>query len=189
MKVKQTIPLKFLINLLCCFSITVSCQTKKDISQNNIDSLPTWLDMNEDENYTARHECSFVQAGDKFIMFGGRESAQKLDLYDFKSNSWNTAKSRAPKEFNHFQATFHKGFVWVIGSFKTNKFPREIPEDNIWLYHPPTDTWIQGPEIPEDRRRGGAGLVVYNNKFYLIGGNTIGHDGGFVNWFDEYDPK
>lgn len=31
--------------------------------------------------------------------------------------------------------------------------------------------------------------MVYQDKFYLVGGNTIGHDGGFVNWFDEYDPK
>jgi N-acetylneuraminic acid mutarotase len=181
--------LKLFFAFIFCISMTVSCQNKKDNSKKASSTLPVWIDMNEDENYTARHECSFVQAGDKFIMFGGRESAQKLDQYDFKSNSWSVAKSSAPKQFNHFQATFHKGFVWVIGSFKTNKFPREIPEDNIWLYHPPTDTWIQGPEIPEGRRRGGAGLVVYKDKFYLIGGNTIGHDGGFVNWFDEYDPE
>ncbi|MFY0712514.1 galactose oxidase [Seonamhaeicola sp. NFXS20] len=148
-----------------------------------------WIDKNEDENYTARHECSFVQAGDKFIMFGGRESAQKLDIYDFKTNTWTQAKNLAPKEFNHFQATFYKGFVWIIGAFKTNTFPREIPEENIWLYFPPTDTWIKGPEIPKNRRRGGAGLVVYNDTFYLIGGNTMGHNGGYVNWFDEYNPK
>ena len=148
-----------------------------------------WIDKNENENYTARHECSFVQAGDAFILFGGRESAQTLELYDFKNNSWKKATNKAPKEFNHFQATFYKGFVWVIGAFKTNNFPKEIPEEAIWLYHPATDQWIEGPEIPEDRRRGGAGLVVYNDVFYLIGGNTIGHDGGYVNWFDSYDPK
>ncbi len=159
-----------------------SCQSNSQIKDQ-------WIDKDEDENYTARHECSFVQAGDKFYMFGGRESAQKLDIYDFKTNSWTSAKNKAPKEFNHFQATFHKGFIWVIGAFKTNQFPREIPADNIWLYHPSTDTWIKGPEIPENRRRGGAGLVVYKDKFYLVGGNTIGHDGGYVNWFDEYDPK
>ncbi|TWO32085.1 galactose oxidase [Seonamhaeicola sediminis] len=161
--------------------ILVSCKSSSQVKDQ-------WIDKNEDENYTARHECSFVQAGDKFIMFGGRESAHKLDLYDFKSNTWTTAKSRAPKEFNHFQATFFKGFIWVIGSFKTNNFPKELPEENVWLYHPANDVWIKGPEIPEDRRRGGAGLVVYNDKFYLVGGNTIGHDGGYVNWFDEYDP-
>ncbi len=147
-----------------------------------------WIDKNENENYVARHECSFVQAGDKFIMFGGRESAQQLDIYDFKSDTWSIGGS-APKEFNHFQATFYEGFVWVIGSFKTNNFPKEIPADNIWLYFPPTKTWIKGPEIPKNRRRGGAGLAIYNDKFYLIGGNTIGHNGGFVNWFDVYDPK
>ncbi len=147
-----------------------------------------WIDKAESENYVARHECSFFQAGDKFIMFGGRESAKQLDIYDYKSNTWSTG-GEAPKEFNHFQATFYKGFIWVIGSFKTNNFPREIPEENIWLYHPPTKKWIMGPSIPEDRRRGGAGLVVYEDKFYLIGGNTIGHDGGYVDWFDSYDPK
>lgn len=147
-----------------------------------------WTDLEEDENYTARHECSFVHAGDRFIMFGGRENAQTLDTYDFSNNSWSRAAS-APKEFNHFQATFHKGIIWVIGSFKTNSFPREIPEENIWLYHISTNQWIKGPSIPEHRRRGGAGLVVYQDKFYLVGGNTIGHDGGYVNWFDEYDPK
>lgn len=147
-----------------------------------------WIDKGESENYVARHECSFVQAGDKFIMFGGRESARQLDIYDYKSNTWSTG-GEAPKEFNHFQAIFYKGFIWVIGSFKTNNFPKEIPEENIWLYHPPTKKWIMGPTIPEDRRRGGAGLVVYNDKFYLVGGNTIGHDGGFVDWLDSYDPK
>lgn len=162
-------------------STLFSCKTQSLIKD-------VWIDKNEDENYTARHECSFVQAGNRFYMFGGRESAQKLDVYNFENNTWAAAKNRAPKQFNHFQATFHKGFIWIIGAFKTNMFPREIPADNIWLYHPPTDTWIKGPKIPENRRRGGAGLVVYNNKFYLVGGNTIGHDGGYVNWFDEYDP-
>ncbi|MFY0654795.1 MAG: hypothetical protein JXQ96_22375 [Cyclobacteriaceae bacterium] len=148
----------------------------------------SWIDKDESEDYVARHECSFVQAGDKFIMFGGREQAKRLDIYDYKTNTWSTG-AEAPKEFNHFQATAYKGFVWIIGSFKTNDFPREQPEDNIWLYHPPTNSWIEGPEIPEGRRRGGAGLVVYDDKFYVVGGNTIGHDGGFVNWFDEYDPR
>lgn len=160
--------------------LVLAVQTIK--AQNDI-----WIDKKENENYTARHECSFVQAGDTFIMFGGRENAQQLDIYNFKTDTWRIG-TNAPKEFNHFQALFFKGFVWVIGSFKTNTFPKEIPADHIWLYNPVTQTWIKGPEIPKNRKRGGAGLVVYNNKFYLIGGNTIGHDGGYVNWFDSYDP-
>lgn len=147
-----------------------------------------WIDLDENESYTPRHECSFVQAGNKFILFGGRESAQTLEMYDFATDTW-TIGGQAPKEFNHFQATTFEGFVWICGAFKTNSFPRELAEENIWLYHPPTQKWIRGPEIPEDRRRGGAGLAIHDEKFYLIAGNTIGHDGGYVSWFDVYDPK
>ena len=44
-------------------------------------SPASWLDLGEDQDYVARHECSFVQAGDRFFMFGGREQAQ-IDLGD-----------------------------------------------------------------------------------------------------------
>lgn len=158
---------------------------QKQTKEPNI--LDQWIDLDESEVYTARHECSFVQAGDHFLMFGGRESAKKLDLYSFRDNKWSTGH-QAPKEFNHFQATYYQGYVWVIGCFQTNNFPKEKPEDHIWIYDPSADIWIEGPEIPAHRRRGGAGLVVYQDKFYLVGGNTIGHDGGYVAWFDEYDP-
>ena len=147
-----------------------------------------WIDKDENEDYVARHECSFVQAGDTFIMFGGRESANELDVYDFTNDSWSKG-GEAPLEFNHFQAVTYKGLVWVIGAFQTNSFPNETPVDYIYMYNPATEQWIQGPEIPENRRRGGAGLVVYNDKFYIVGGNTDGHNGGYVAWFDEYDPN
>lgn len=187
---KNSKPINTVLITFLCMAATMAAfqQANGQPGKSQYASGDSWIDKNENENYTARHECSFVQAGDKFIMFGGRESAQRLDIYDYKTDTWSTG-SMAPKEFNHFQATTHQGFVWVIGAFKTNNFPREIPEENIWLYHPPSDKWIKGPEIPEDRRRGGAGLVVYEDKFYVVGGNTIGHDGGYVDWFDEYDPQ
>jgi hypothetical protein len=30
---------------------------------------------------------------------------------------------------------------------------------------------------------------MYKDKFYVIGGNTLGHSGGFVPWFDVYNPQ
>jgi len=56
------------------------------------------------------------------------------------------------------------------------------------MFDPANEEWIEGPEIPVDRRRGSSGLVIFNDKFYVIAGNTDGHDGGFIPWFDEYDP-
>ncbi len=148
----------------------------------------SWVDKNEDETYTARHECSFVQAGDKFYLFGGRESPSTLNIYDYTTDTWNTLVNSAPVAFNHFQALEFQGLIWVIGAFKDNNFPTETPEDFIWSYNPATDEWVQGPEIPAGRKRGSTGLVAYNDKFYILGGNTIGHSGGYVSWFDEYDP-
>jgi hypothetical protein len=147
-----------------------------------------WFAKNENETYTARHECSFVQAGDKFYLLGGRENAQTIDIYDYSTDTWNSLVNSAPVEFNHFQAIEYQGLIWIIGAFKTNNFPYETPADYIWAFNPSTQEWIQGPEIPPSRKRGSAGLVTYNNKFYILAGNTIGHSGGYVNWFDEYDP-
>ncbi|MDF0717410.1 PKD domain-containing protein [Muricauda sp. 334s03] len=153
-----------------------------------IDSQYLWNDKNENENYTARHENSLVQAGDKFYLMGGRENAKTIDIYDYTSDTWTSLVDSAPFEFNHFQATEYNGLIWIIGAFNTNNFPNEVPADYIWMFDPESQEWIQGPEIPESRRRGSTGLVVYNDKFYIVGGNTIGHNGGYVQWFDEYDP-
>lgn len=147
-----------------------------------------WTDKNENENYTARHECSLVQAGDKFYLMGGRENATTIDVYDYARDTWSQLVDSPPVSFNHFQATEYQGLIWVIGAFTDNGFPNEQPAEYVWAFDPANEEWIQGPEIPENRRRGSAGLVVYNNKFYISGGNTVGHNGGYVNWFDEYDP-
>lgn len=147
-----------------------------------------WNNKDESENYTARHECSFVQAGDKFYLMGGRENAKTIDVYDYTTNTWTQIPDSPPVEFNHFQATEYKGLIWVIGGFKTNAYPNEEPTDYIWAFDPVSEEWIQGPEIPENRRRGSAGLVIHDDKFYISGGNTMGHSGGYVPYLDEYDP-
>ncbi|MFK7925209.1 MAG: malectin domain-containing carbohydrate-binding protein [Bacteroidia bacterium] len=155
---------------------------------NNASVPDLWTDQTDIETYTARHECTFVQAGDKFYLFGGRESPADLDVYDYQAKTWTTIASSAPQDFNHFQALEYQGLIWVIGAFKTNAFPNEVPADFIWAYDPANDVWIQGPAIPTSRKRGSAGLVMYNDKFYVVAGNTDGHDGGYIPWFDEFDP-
>lgn len=148
-----------------------------------------WTDKDENENYTGRHECSFVQAGDKFYLMGGRENPTTLDVYDYNSDSWTALTNSSPEEFNHFQAIEYQGLIWIIGAFEDNNFPNEIPEEHIWIFDPANEEWIQGLQIPANRRRGSTGVSLYNDKFYVTGGNTDGHDGGYVAWFDEFDPS
>ncbi|EPR68182.1 malectin domain-containing carbohydrate-binding protein [Cyclobacterium qasimii] len=148
-----------------------------------------WNFKNENRSYHPRHEGSFVQAGHEFYLMGGRESSTTIDIYDIGNDSWRSLTEINPYSFNHFQAVTYQGLIWVIGAFDTNDFPNETPASNIWMFDPVNEIWIEGPEIPENRRRGSAGLVEYRGKFYVVGGNTDGHDGGYVNYFDMYDPE
>jgi large repetitive protein len=150
--------------------------------------------VDENQNYIGRHECSFVQAGNKFFLMGGREDAKRVDRYDYATNTWSTG-APAPKEFNHFQAVEYEGLIWIIGAYNTNKYPNEANEPNVYVYDPATNRWMMGPQIPLSRRRGGAGLAVYNDQFYVVGGNSGGHNGtvgsggGAVAFLDRYDPR
>ncbi|QRM88294.1 T9SS type A sorting domain-containing protein [Lacinutrix sp. WUR7] len=157
------------------------------ISSTSNVSAQVWTDTNEDESYVARHECGFTQAGDKFFLFGGRESPRVLDVYDYASNTWSNG-GIAPVDFNHFQAITYEGLIWVIGAFKTNEPNPELNADYIYMYNPASQQWIQGMELPTARKRGAAGLALHNNKFYLIGGNVYGHGGGYVAYMDVFDP-
>ncbi|MEO0469551.1 MAG: malectin domain-containing carbohydrate-binding protein, partial [Bacteroidota bacterium] len=160
-----------------------------EIIQSNATQIPdTWTQIPNSPDHIPRHENSMVQAGNKLYLFGGRESPQMMEGYDFTTDSWSFA-GFTPKAFNHFQATEYQGLIWVICAFQDNAFPNETPETNIYLYDPADNDWITGPEIPASRRRGGAGLVVHNGQFYIIGGNTDGHNGGYVSMFDRYDPQ
>lgn len=149
----------------------------------------SWSLKNEDQTYTARHENAFIQAGDKFYLMGGRESAQTIDIYDYSTDTWTSLVDSAPFEFNHFQAVVHEGLIWVIGAFKTNNFPNEEPTEYVWSFNPATQEWVQGPEIPVSRRRGSAAVVFANGLFYIMGGNANGHAGGFVPWTDTFNPE
>ena len=133
----------------------------------------------------ARHEMAYVQAGDKFYVLGGRESTS-VDVYDPATGKW-TKGAPAPLQMHHFQAVALNGLIYVINAF-TGGCCGETPLPNIYIYDPLGNKWITGPEIPQSRRRGSSGAVVYKGKIYLAGGITNGHKSGHVAWLDQYDP-
>ncbi|WP_211325354.1 putative Ig domain-containing protein, partial [Larkinella arboricola] len=134
---------------------------------------------------TARQEAAYVQAGDRFVLLGGR-GIKPVQLYNPVTRSWTNA-APTPIEMHHFQGVTLEGLIYVIGAL-TGNYPTEPFIPHIYIYDPNANQWFQGPEIPVARRRGTAALAAYNNKLYLAGGNTKGHDNGYVAWFDEYDP-
>lgn len=149
-------------------------------------SLAEWKAITPEKEPEPRGENAFARVGDQFYLFGGRKK-QSVDVYNPKTNQWKQV-APVPQEMHHFQAVEYKGEIYVLGAFMGD-YPHETPISHIYIYNPKTDQWRQGDEIPADRRRGAAGVAVYQDKIYLVSGITDGHWDGHVTWMDEYDPK
>jgi len=149
--------------------------------------LGAWEILSSSGTPTARHECSYVQAGNKFYLLGGRGN-KPVQSYDPVANAWATETTSNPLELHHFQAVQYNGKVYVVCAF-TGSCCHETPVSNIYIFDPATKTWSTGPQIPAGRRRGAAGCVVYNNKIYVACGITDGHSSGWVPWLDVFDPQ
>jgi len=134
---------------------------------------------------TGRHENGFVEANGNFYLMGGR-NVRSVEIYNPVTKVWSLGGS-SPIELHHFQPVEYKGEIYAICAMKGG-YPNEIPLNEIYKYNTTTNTWAVGPTIPPHRKRGSAGVVVYDNKFYIIGGIQNGHIDGWVNWVDEFDP-
>ncbi|MEP3280292.1 MAG: kelch repeat-containing protein [Stappiaceae bacterium] len=135
---------------------------------------------------TARHEAAFVAVNERLYLLGGR-GKKPVDIFDVHSKTWWEGAS-SPIEIHHFQAVPIENEIWAVGAF-TGGYPGELPMPYVLIYDTVTDTWKQGPDIPEDRRRGSTGAAVVDGKIYIAGGAQDGHRGGHVPWLDKLDPQ
>jgi len=133
----------------------------------------------------ARHEAGAVAYQNKFYLLGGR-GKRAVNRYDTDTGQWENLGTPS-REMHHFQPVVYDNRIYVIGALGCC-FPHEPVIARIQIFDPTTRTWSEGASLPAKRRRGSSGVVVYSNKIYIVGGSTNGHDGGMVNWFDEYDP-
>ncbi|MGY6741240.1 MAG: Kelch repeat-containing protein [Cecembia sp.] len=145
-----------------------------------------WKKLKATNEAVPRHENSLVECDGKFYALGGR-GIRPVEAYDPETNTW-TVLADSPMEFHHFQAISFNHEIYVIGAF-TGPYPHETPIPEFLIFNTKNNTWRKGPEIPEDRRRGSAGVFVYQEKIYMVCGIIDGHWNGFVPWFDEFDPK
>ncbi|UFH54034.1 Kelch repeat-containing protein [Spirosoma sp. KNUC1025] len=145
-----------------------------------------WQPITTQNTCATRHENAATLIGDSLYAVGGR-GMRPLEALNLKTLVWK-AHPEPPVEMNHFQAITYNGELYVMGAFQ-GKYPHETPIPNIYIYNPKQSAWRVGPEIPKDRLRGSAGVVVYNNKIYMACGIIDGHYDGHVAWLDEYDPK
>lgn len=148
-------------------------------------SQGSWESLPESDQPQLRHEHAYVSVGDRFILVGGR-GERLTQHFDPATGRW-TDGAAPPMEMHHFQGVALEGKVYVVGAM-TGGYPAEPPIPHVYIYDPATDEWTRGAEIPEDRRRGGAGAIAYNGLIYVVAGIQNGHTDGHVAWFDAFDP-
>lgn len=149
-------------------------------------SVPTWKPLETVNHPHKRHEAAFVQCEGRFYLLGGRK-VKPVDIFDPATGMW-TEGSRPPMEIHHFQPVVWDNKILMVGAM-TGPYPREVSLDRILIYEPAIDQWTWGAEIPKDRRRGGAGALIYDGYLYLVSGIQNGHWDGWVPWLDRFDLK
>lgn len=145
-----------------------------------------YVDADDNSRPEARHESAFAAVGDLLVLAGGR-GIKPVNMYDPLYNQWIKG-AQPPFEIHHFQAVDVDGTMWAVGAF-TGGYPDETPLPNAWIFDPMGNVWTEGPEIPEDRRRGSAAAAIVDGQIYIAGGAIEGHRGGHVPWLDRLDPS
>lgn len=145
----------------------------------------SWKLVDVNGNCTARHECGFVANKSALYLIGGR-GEKPVDKFDTTTNTW-ISLSPTPIEMHHITPVSLNNHIYIV-SVLTGQYPKETPLTHIYRFDPKKDTWETILEIPKNRRRGGAGVTIYNNKIYIVNGISNGHTSGTSSLFDVYDP-
>ena len=145
-----------------------------------------WQAIVSESPSTARHEAALTALDGKLYLLGGR-GIKPVEVFDPATKAWKKL-APSPIELHHFQAIEVDGRIAVVGAL-TGKFPKELPVPELWWFDPAKNQWSKGASIPEARRRGSAGVVLTDEKVYLVCGITNGHWNGFVPWLDVLDMK
>jgi len=144
----------------------------------------SWQKIDTLGEATPRHESSAVLIAKDLYVFGGRGD-RPLQVLDLETRRWRTLTA-PPLEIHHAQGVVHNGRIFIVSGL-TGQFPEEPALEHVYIYDPATDAWSKGPRIPQERRRGASGVVVIGDLAYILGGNTRGHNSGYVPWADSLD--
>jgi N-acetylneuraminic acid mutarotase len=128
-----------------------------------------------------RQEVTYVTAGSKIYLAGGKSTVQQA--FDPVTHTWSTV-APLPRAMDHIGAVALNNKIYYVGGL--DGYPGTgVSYGNVYIYDPATDSITSGASLPNGRDRGAAGIAVYQGKIYLAGGF---HSGATVAFFDVYDP-
>jgi hypothetical protein len=143
------------------------------------------LTTSDGSSATERHEASAVVVDGRFYLLGGRQQ-RPVEVFDPVSLTWRVI-GNAPLEMHHFQPVAFGQYIYALAA-ETCCYPNEPSIDDIHVFDTISEQWTIAGKMPAARVRGAAAAVVHDDWIYVLGGNTLGHNGGAVGWFDRFDP-
>lgn len=169
---------------LLCFSI-LCVNLSVAMAETSANTQWQTATTSDDSFALPRHESGAVSVNGKLYLFGGR-GERAVQMFDPASATW-TELGPMPLELHHFQPVAIDDLIYVIGSY-TCCFPNEPSIADIHVFNTTTLSWSVSGSMPASRVRGSTAAVVRDKIIYVLGGNTLGHSGGAVAWFDSYNP-
>jgi N-acetylneuraminic acid mutarotase len=130
------------------------------------------------------HICGGV-VNDRLFVIGGNQNRGKIiEEYDPATNTW-TRKSDMPGQGRFAAAAaVIDNMIYVIGGSYGGG---QIATSNVYAYNTISDTWRELIELPITITE--AGVEVYNNKIYIIGGAMGTYPYTPLSTVYEYDPQ
>ncbi len=124
----------------------------------------------------------------RIYVIGGNEEGGPIDVYDPFNDTW-TSKEPMPFKRRAFCVAAVNDKIYIIGGSSHPPFDPDENEsyyyddEHVLEYNPFNESWTKKAQIPVKNQH--AGISVFQNKIYFIGG-ALG--GAFGNSLQIYDP-
>jgi N-acetylneuraminic acid mutarotase len=117
-----------------------------------------------------RYESTKAIIEGTLYLFGGfytghPKATARVESLNLTTGEWRRFKDM-PVALTHAPAVVLHGKVWLAGGFEGNH-PGPTSA-RVWIWDIATDTWTNGPPLPEPR--GGGGFVVFGDTLHYFGG-------------------
>lgn len=118
-------------------------------------------------------EAMGAVAGDKIYLFAGFINSRidvtdQYEMYDPATNHWSVL-GNAPIPESHVGTATDGTTVYFAGGFRGHWRGQNTPTSaDFWMYDTQSNTWTQGPSLPDSR--GAGGLVLVDRTLHFFGG-------------------
>jgi N-acetylneuraminic acid mutarotase len=131
----------------------------------------TWRELTPMPEGRLGHRMLAVEA--KVYVVGGIGDTGRVLVYDIAAGTWSAGAEMPSPPRDHIAAVVVDGEIWVIGGRSGGQnFAR------VDIYDPGTDTWREGPPLPE--ATSGAAEGVVDGRILISGGENPGQGGGVI---------